>query len=176
MLQKRVHRNYRIRDTGTGLLEAVLGICAAAHGPDEVVQGEVVRVRAHLDSSTYRPYQQLRLAVELAVREGWHIYTAPVPAGYIPLRVEITPFDGLESGQPVWPPGRRFTVAGLDEEFFVLDGTVRASIPLTLSVAPGRGDLRIAVAAHYQACSETACLPPTVARVDVSVSEAPFPE
>lgn len=76
----------------------------------------------------------------------------------------------------MWPPGHRFRVAGLDEEFSVLDGTIRASIPLIPAVAAGRGDLTIGVTVHYQACSETACLPPTVVRMGLPMREAPFTE
>ena len=176
VLRKRTHRNYRIRDTGTGLLEAMFSIAAPAPVPTSVIDGEAVTVRGSLDSSTYRPYQQVQLTVEVSIREGWHVYTAPIPEGYVPLGIEVMPFDGLEVGPLTWPPGRRFKVVGIDEEFCVLDGTVRARIPLTLSVAPGRGDLSIRASVRYQACDETACLAPATAGVELQISESPFAE
>ncbi len=176
VLQKRFHRNYRVRDTGAGLLEAALGIAAPIHGPEEVAQAETVRVGVYLDSPTYRPYQQVRMTVTLAIRDGWHVYAAPVPTGYVPLGVDVTPFDGLEVGQPTWPAGRKFRVAGLDEEFSVLDGTIRGSLPVTFAVAAGRGDLGVDVAVRYQACSDTRCLPPATLRLSLPVREAPFAE
>jgi len=174
--RKRTHRNYRIRDTGTGLLEAIFSIPAPAPVPTSVIDGEAVTVRGSLDSSTYRPYQQVQLTVVVSIREGWHVYTTPIPEGYVPLGIEVMPFDGLEVGQSTWPPGRRFKVGGIDEEFCVLDGTVYARIPLTLSVASGRGDLSISTTVQYQACSETACLTPATARVNLQIGESPFPE
>ncbi len=174
--QRRFHPTYRIRDTGAGLLEAVLGVAPPAHGPDAIAQGEVVRVRAYLDSPTYRPYQQLQLTVELEVRDGWHLYTTPIPQGYVPLGVEIAPLEGLTAGEARWPAGRAFHVAGLDEEFSVLDGTVRGGIPVRFAAASARGDgggdLTIELTVHYQACSETACLPPRATRLVVSAREA----
>ena len=176
VVQTRVHRNYRIRDTGTGLLEAALGIAAPADGPAAVARRDAVQVRAYLDSPTYRPYQQLQLIVELTVREGWHVYTAPVPDGYLALGIEVAPIEGLEAGRPSWPPGRPFRVRGLDERFSVLDGTIRAHLPLTLAVGAGSGDLTITLTVRYQACSDTACLPPAAITMDLPVREGPFAE
>jgi hypothetical protein len=176
VIEKRFHRNYRIRDTGTGLLEAALGIAAPRHGPEEVAEGEAVRVSAYFDSPTYRPYQQLRLTVELTIRDGWHVYAGPAPAGSVAVGAEIAPLEGLDSGTPAWPAGRRARVAGLEEEFSVLDGVIRGTIPVTFAAAAGRGDVRPEVAVHYQACSENACLPPATVRLSLLVREAPFPE
>ncbi len=176
VLQRRFHPNYRIRDTGTGLLDAVLGVASPDHGPEATVHDEVVRIRAYLDSPAYRPYQQLQLTVELAVKGGWHLYTAPIPPGYVPLSFEIAPRDGLKVGAGVWPAGRNFRVAGLDEEFSVLDGTVRISLPITFAAASGQGDgggdLSLDLTVRYQACSETACLPPRTTHLVVSAREA----
>jgi len=176
VLRKRIHPNYRIRDTGTGLLEALLDIASPAPHPTDVVDGEIVKIRGSLDSSTYRPYQQLQLTVEVSIRDGWHVYTTPIPAGYVPLGIEVTPFDGLEVGRPSWPVGRKFAIVGIDEDFSALEGAVRVRIPLTVSIMPGRGDLSIGVTVQYQACSETACLAPASAQLDLQISEAPFSE
>jgi len=176
VLRKRIHPNYRIRDTGTGLLEAILDIPSPAPRSTDAVDGETVQIRGALDSPTYRPFQQLQLTVELSIRDGWHVYTTPIPAGYIPLSIEVAPFDGLAVGQISIPAGRKFTIAGIDEEFSVLKDTVRVRIPLTLSVAPGRGDLNINATIRYQACSDTACLPPASAHMDLQISQAPFAE
>ena len=188
VVEKRFHPKYRIRDTGTGLLESALGIAAPRHGPEGTAQGEAVRVRAYFDSPTYRPYQQLQLTVEVTVSDGWHVYTAPVPAGYVALRAELAPLEGVGAGGPAagqheiiagttaWPAGHPYHVEGLDEEFSVLDGVIRGQIPVTFAVAAGTGDLRPEVAVHYQACSATACLPPAAVHLSLLVREAPFAE
>ncbi len=176
VIEKRVHPKYRIRDTGTGLLEAALGIAAPRHGPEEVAQGEAVQVRAYFDSPTYRPYQQLRLTVEVTVNEGWHVYTTPVPAGYVALDAQLAPLEGVDACPPTWPAGHALRVEGLDEEFSVLDGVIRGQMPVTLAVAAGAGDLRPEVTVHYQACSATACLPPATVRLSLLLREAPFAE
>lgn len=172
--EKRVHPKYRIRDTGTGLLESALGIAAPRHGPEAAAEGEAVRVRAYFDAPAYRPYQQLRLAIELTVTKGWHVYTTPIPAGYTALAAELAPMDGVDAGAPTWPAGRPHRVEGLDEEFSVLDGVIRGQMPVTFAVAAGTGELRPEVTVHYQACSDTTCLRPATVRLNLLVREAPF--
>jgi Disulphide bond corrector protein DsbC/AhpC/TSA family len=176
VVDKRAHEKYRIRDTGAGLLEAALGIAAPRHGPEAEVRGDIVRVRAYFDSPAYRPYQQLRLTVELTVAPGWHIYTAPVPDGYVALGATLSPIDGVRAGAPAWPAGYPHRVEGLDEEFRVLDGTIRGVMPVTFAVAAGAGDLRPEITVRYQACSQTACLVPAAVRLGVPVREAPLAE
>lgn len=176
VVEKRVHPKYRIRDTGTGLLESALGIAAPRHGPEAAADGEAVRVRAYFDSAVYRPYQQLRLTVELTVKDGWHVYTTPIPAGYTALGAELAPLEGASAGAPTWPAGRLHRVEGLDETFSVVDGTVRGQMPVTFAAAAGTGDLRPEVTVRYQACSDTACLPPGAVRLSLLVREAPFAE
>src|SRR5205807_2074323 len=99
VVRKRAHRNYRIRDTGAGLVEDMLGGTASAHGVEAAADDEVVRIRAYLDSPTYRWYQRLRVVVDVAVQDGYHIYGTPIPEGYVPLSAAIDPIDGLEVGE-----------------------------------------------------------------------------
>jgi len=176
VVDKRVHPKYRIRDTGTGLLEAALGIAASRHGPEAAAEAQAVRARAYFDSPTYRPYQQLQLIVELTVAPGWHVYVHPVPEGYTALDVEISAVHGVHAGAAVWPVGRGMRVAGLEERFSVLEGTIRGHVPVTFAIAAGTGDLRPQVIVHYQACSEMECLPPATVTLPLLVREAPFAE
>jgi Disulphide bond corrector protein DsbC/AhpC/TSA family len=176
VIEKRIHPKYRIRDTGSGLLEAALGVAAPRHGPEAQGGGDVARVRAYFDSPTYRPYQQLRLTVELSVVAGWHVYVAPVPEGYTALTVEVVSVDGVHAGAAAWPAGHRMRVEGLDEEFSALEGAIRGQVPVTFAVAAGAGDLRPEAIVHYQACSEKACLRPSTVTLPFTVREAPFAE
>ena len=176
IVEKRFHPTYRIRETGAGLLESVLGIATPGHGPDAAVEAGAVRVRAYFDSAAYRPYQVLRLTIELTVEDGWRVYTTPIPDGYTALTAELAPTAGVSAGAPVWPAGRPHRVEGLDETFSVLDGVVRGKMPVTFAVAAGTGDLRCDVAVRYQACSDTACLPPAAVTLSLPVREAAFAE
>jgi Disulphide bond corrector protein DsbC/AhpC/TSA family len=174
VVDKRIHPKYRIRDTGTGLLEAALGVAAPRHGPEAAAEAQAVRVRAYFDSPTYRPYQQLQLTVELTIAPGWHAYVDPVPEGYTALNVAFSAVDGVQAGAAVWPAGHEMRVAGRDEQFIVLEGMIRGCVPVTFAVAAGTGDVRSEVTVHYQACTETECLPPATVNLPLLVREAPF--
>ncbi len=176
VVEKRLHRNYRIRDTGTGLLEAALQIATPARGLEAAARDGTIQVRAHFDAPVYRPYQQLRMTLTLEIAEGWHVYAEPVPPGYTALFVEIEPVAGLEVEPVTWPIGRSFRVTGLGEEFRVLDGTVRVTVPVTFAATAGRGDVTVDVTIRYQACSQTLCLPPAIVRCRLPVREAPLAE
>jgi peroxiredoxin len=168
---KRFHESYRERDTGAGLLAHTLDLVAAAPGPDVAVPDEAIHVRAWLDSPTYCMFQRLHLNVEITVADGFHVYGEPIPGGYTPLSVDVAPIDGMERGAIRWPVPRRFTIDGLAEEFWVHEGTIRGSLPLTFTAAPGAGDHVLHATVAYQACSRVACLPPSVLRLEFPVKE-----
>lgn len=170
--EKRFHDSYRVRDTGGGLIARTLGIQSPAPEPGGVDgDGQPVGVRAWLDSPTYTWFQRLHLNVEIETRAGWHVYGRPVPAGMIPLGVEIAPIAGMEIGAVDEPAPNRFAMAGLDEAPWAHEGRVRIVVPLTFTAPPGAGEHRIAVTVSYQACSDRACLPPSSVHRELTVTE-----
>ena len=168
---KRFHESYRERDSGAGLIAATLGVVATEPGPAAAGPDDPVRIRAWLDSPTYCMFQRLHLNVETAIAEGFHVYGEPVPDGYTPLSVDVAPIDGMERGSIAWPAPRRFAIDGLPEEFWVHEGTIRASLPLTFTAAPGAGDHVLRATVRYQACSPTDCLPPSELCLELPVKE-----
>lgn len=181
---KRFHESYRERDTGRGILARALGIVDP--GPDASAGTGPVRVRVWLDSPTYSMFQRLHVNIELTIDPGFHVYGHPAEAGYVPLSVEVAPIGGVTTGPPRWPPASPFVIEGLAERFWVHEGTVRGSLPLTFTAPPGAGDQIVRGSVAYQACSASACLPPSsvgfelpvkeVALVDRSLPGRPAPE
>lgn len=168
---KRFHESYRERDAGAGLLARMLGLVAAAPGPEVAVPDDAVHVRAWLDSPTYHMFQRLHLNVEIVVGDGFHVYGDPIPDGYTPLSVDVAPIDGMERGAVHWPAPRRYTIDGLQEKFWVHEGTIRGLLPITFTAAPGAGDHVLRATVAYQACSPAACLPPSALRLELPVKE-----
>jgi hypothetical protein len=168
---KRFYASYRERETGVGLLEDAVRVASPRHGAEDAAGSGAVRVHAYLDSPTFVYYQRLRLTVEVAIAPGFHVYGEPVPAGYVPLAIEVGPIDGLIVGEVRWPTPHPFTIAGLDENFCVYDGTVRVSAPVTFVLPPISGDQAIPVQVTYQACDATSCLAPSRVTLSLSVEE-----
>jgi hypothetical protein len=168
---KRFYDSYRERETGRGLVAQALGIFAEPSAA-AVIEGPVVMARVWLDSPTYAWFQRLTLTVELTIAPGFHVYSAPVPDGLVPLSVEIDAIDGLEAGPARWPASRSLELPGLGDQLAVHAGVVRGTVPLTFTAAPGTGDHMIAVTVRYQACDDAACLMPSSVRLRLPVREA----
>jgi DsbC/DsbD-like thiol-disulfide interchange protein len=86
--------------------------------------------------------------------------------------MEVAPIDGVEIGAAEWPALHPFEVKGLDERFWVHEGTVHGTLPLTFSAPPGAGDRVIQVTVTYQACSDSECLAPMALALSLPVREA----
>lgn len=171
LTRKRFHNSYRERETGSGLIAQALGIftepAVSAAGAATAVQA-----RAWLDSPTYAFFQRLTLTVELTIAPGFHVYGAPVPEGLVPLSVEVAPIEGLEVGPASWPAPRRFAMPELGDQLWVHEGTVRGTVPLTFTGAPGGGDHAIGIIVRFQACDDSSCLIPSSLRLEIPVREA----
>jgi DsbC/DsbD-like thiol-disulfide interchange protein len=168
---KRFHESYRVRDTGAGLLDRVLGIAAPGRGAQARTEGDAVRVRAWLDSPTYAWFQRLNLFVEIEIAEGYHVYGDPAPAGSVPLSVRVDPIEGLEVEAMTWPAPHRCVPDGLTEEALLHEGTIRGVSALTFAGAPGAGDHVIRVTVELQACSDALCFPPARMTLALPIGE-----
>lgn len=159
VVEKRFYQSYRERETGVGVLEDAFGAEVSGSGSVAASAAGPVRARAHLDSPTYRLFQRLHLVVELAIAPGIHVYGQPIPAGYVPLTLEVEPIAGMTVGSVQLPPTRPFQIEGLEEQFQVVQGQARLSVPLTFREEGP--DLTVRGRIRYQACDETTCWPPT---------------
>src|SRR5258705_3716064 len=111
------------------------------------------------------------LTLQAEIAKGWHIYSlSQKPGGPIPLRIELAgAADGVVRGIIKAPqPERAFDKNfGMGTELY--SGIPRFTIPFG---APGRsltGIRKFQVAARYQVCSETLCLPARTDKVEVSL-------
>jgi hypothetical protein len=94
--QKHFEQSYRFRPTARIFEGDVLGTPTAGAPADAPhASSGNVEVGAWTDSPTYRPYQQVRLHVELSIALDTHVFAAPVLCGYTPLSLQVEPLDGL---------------------------------------------------------------------------------
>ena len=111
------------------------------------------------------------LTLQANIAKGWHIYSlTQKPGGPIPLRIELLgAADVLIRGVIKAPqPERTFDKNfGIETELY--SGSPRFTIPVGV---PGRsltGLRKFQVAARYQVCSETLCLPARTDKLDVAL-------
>lgn len=165
-------QSYRPRPSAGYLFRHASGV------PDGAVQvvtadEHAVSVAAWPDTERFHPLEIHDLNVEIAVADGWHIYTEPVPDGYTSLEARLTATSDIATWPLELPEGRPFRVEGLAETFSVLDGSIRFSMPFLISGArfeldgrpraePGTsGTVQLELGISFQACSDRECLPPT---------------
>jgi cytochrome c biogenesis DsbD-like protein len=111
------------------------------------------------------------LTVQADIAKGWHLYSlTQKPGGPKPLRIELVDAgEVLIRGVIKAPQPERTFDKNFGIETEVYSGTPRFTIPLGV---PGRsltGVRKFQVAARYQACSETLCLPARTDKLDVAL-------
>ncbi|HKC80931.1 MAG TPA: protein-disulfide reductase DsbD N-terminal domain-containing protein [Gemmatimonadaceae bacterium] len=112
------------------------------------------------------------LILQAEIAKGWHIYSlTQKPGGPIPLRIELAgAADVVVRGIIKAPQPERVFDKNFGMETELYSGSPRFTIPVGV---PGRsltGIRKFQVAARYQVCSETLCLPARTDKVDVSLS------
>ena len=120
-----------------------------------------------------RSGDQVEGTVVATVEDGWHINSdKPTEEFAIPTRLEIDPSTG-DLAEAKFPPHamKAFEFTG-GKELAVFDG--KFAVPFRAKLKAGSNTLKAKL--HYQACSNTVCLPPNDAFVDIDatkISEAP---
>ncbi len=167
---KHFEQSYRVRPTARIFEEYALGTSRATplRANVERASGPQLEVQVWTDAPTYRPYQQVRLHVELSVPSDAHVFAPGVSDAYTPLRLQVEPLDGLDVGQPVLPAPRPYTVEGLDEQLLVYESSIGTTIPLRFT--KNLGPTIVALQVEYQACTPTVCFPPATLRIEVALN------
>lgn len=111
------------------------------------------------------------LTLQADIAKGWHLYSlTQKPGGPKPLQIELVgAADVLIRGVIKAPQPERTFDKNFGIETEVYSGTPRFTIPLGV---PGRsltGLRKFQVAARYQVCSETLCLPARTDKLDVAL-------
>ncbi len=150
-------QSYRVRPTPTAFLEQSFHLPTKA-AVSATAEGGTVRAMASIGSARYHPHQRLELTIELEIADGLHLYTEPIPDGYVPLSIVVRPIEGLEAREIQLPAARMFHLDALDETFHVLDSRARASLPIVLT--KNVGDVQLELDVSYQTCSDTECFMP----------------
>jgi peroxiredoxin len=166
---KHFEQSFRARPTAAMMREWAPGLQPLP--PATVVQASArpgLEAQAWTDAPTYRPYQQLRLHVQLDMPDGSHVCGQPTPDGYTPLSLEIQPMEGLTIEPVEFPDPQPFQVEGLDEAFLVYEHRFEAVIPFFFTSNLGEVNLDLRIG--YQECSGVTCFPPAEIRLTLPLA------
>jgi DsbC/DsbD-like thiol-disulfide interchange protein len=126
-----------------------------------------MQISARLDGTTSQAPSPASLALDITVDPGLHVYGLPVPEGFIPLSIDVSPPEGVSVGEAVLPPPIPLHMEGFDDAFFIYEGTLSVSIPLTVN-AKG-DDAALEVKVRYQACGDRGCFMPQTVEFNLPV-------
>ena len=117
--------------------------------------------------------QTFEAAVVMEISSGFHMNSHKPSEDYlIPTTVTATPPPGIKVVDTVYPEGemKKFTFSP-NKPLNVYTGSVTLQLKLEADPRAATGEMSIPVTLRYQACNDTACLPPVkvpvVVRIDV---------
>jgi hypothetical protein len=96
-----------------------------------------------------------------------------LPAGYIPLQVEVGPHPALKISTPHYPSSTPFHFAALDETLPAYSGQIEVGLDCTGLGEDRDEELEIPVTLRYQACDATQCHLPETLRLQVPLRFLP---
>lgn len=149
--------DHQVRESVDDLLQG-LGV---GRGPEgEIRRTPYLAARAFFAGPTIRRQQLLLLNVEIELAPGLHVYGRPLPAGYVPLEVEVDGGTALEVVETVYPAAQTVRFEALQESLPAYAGRLRIGVRCK-GVGEDRDEaLQVGVRLRYQACDARVCHPP----------------
>lgn len=159
--------SYRVRPSAT----VVLGDLFAQQDPPVQARATVEwgEVAAWLHTDAYHAQELLQLHVAIALREPFHTYVEPVPTGYVPLALELSGPEALDVGEIALPVGEPWRIRGLPEQFRVVGGEIRTTVPFVIASASGTASLELRITC--QVCTDDACRAPGSVTLPLQLQE-----
>ncbi len=158
IIDKQFEQSYYERPTVEGLLVSKFG--KQTEGPMRMFSTGYLDGFVALTDSVAHLAQIVTVTVELNLKDGFHVYGKPIPKGYFPLQIEFESNDIFEVDPFEFPEPAAFSVAGLDEAFFVYSGKLKLQSKLRVKTRRNLGDHMVRARLTLQACNKTACMMP----------------
>ena len=150
----------------------ILGFAAAVGVAQDVDSEPVFGARLVADRTPVVAGAELRLAVVLDVKRGWHVNSdRPGDEFSVPTTVTWALPEGWPQVDTTYPPGRAVRFEFAEQPVMVWDG--RVVMVGRLAVPEGaRGETALRAEVIAQACNDRQCLPPRPVGCQVTVSVA----
>ncbi|MFT7475594.1 MAG: hypothetical protein ACI81L_002533 [Verrucomicrobiales bacterium] len=180
LVGKRLEQSHRVRPTANTLMTTFFGPEGGEPAGMVSANSPGVRVAVWLDTQVVSANQQQDAHVRFVLEPDVHLYTEPVPAGFRAVSVKLTGDDAIhvEDVEPL--EGHEFSIAGLDESFYVLENTIDIAVPfflLTNRDTAGEGTRKVPMSVEiaYQACTGDECFMPETVTLELELNEEPNP-
>ena len=165
-----VSEDPELRLTGAAILEeAAGGIADEGRTP---VPSRNILVTSTMTNTSVGLGNRIRIAVELKIPQGYHIYSPEVGSQYKGVSWRMDAEDCLEAGEPVYPKPEWKLMKSTGENLPVYKDTLRISREIIVKPVIRASDLCVDPSSHikatgvlmFQACDEQQCFPPQTVR------------
>lgn len=147
---------------------------AQQSSPAPANAASVVKTEAYVSAEPVARGKEFQAAVVVKIAEGYHMNShKPSDAYLIPTTLTPQPPAGIKLVDTVYPPGHNKTFPfSPDKPLNVYSGSVTLRLHLTAGADAPLGPTTIPVTLRYQACNNSACLPPVKVPVRVKLEVA----
>jgi Disulphide bond corrector protein DsbC/AhpC/TSA family len=164
--------NYQHRVTASAVALAEFGT-VESDAPTAAVKNGALAVLIGFPSAQAFAGQEVGFFVDFALQPGWHIYGAPLPAGYATTSVTFES-PAIVSQKLELPAAEMLDIAALGETLPVYSGSFRAIGTLLLKFPLPEGSLVLQGRLAFQQCSDTVCEPPETMSFNLALTLNPF--
>jgi DsbC/DsbD-like thiol-disulfide interchange protein len=154
------------------LASAALPIGLNAQTP--MAAKDVVKAKSYVSLDRVPRGKEFEVAIVATIHEGYHMNSHhPLDTYLIPTSMTANPPAGIKVLDTVYPPGhdKKFPFSPT-KPLNVYTGSVTLRLKVMAEPSAKIGSTTIPVMLRYQACNNSACLPPVKIPVDVSVDIA----
>ncbi len=136
---------------------------------DEPSATQTVKLGMATDRRSVKPGESFTLGIRLRIASGWHVYAVNQPTGVnIPTTLKLTLPAGMQQvGEWEIPKPYR-----LNDTTFAYEKEVVFRQLIAIPSDGAAGDQEVVCEVGYQSCSETSCLRPTKATLQVPIRVA----
>jgi hypothetical protein len=129
-----------------------------------------LELRAFVEPLELPPGGDGRVIAEVAIPRGGHIEAhEPSEPFLIPTVLRVTSPGHLDVGPVEYPPPRERRLSWNPSPLLIYEGTIRIEAPIRIGREAAPGPLPVTAELRYQACTQTACMPPTSQSVQFAV-------
>lgn len=166
--EKFFHRNFATRTSAGAIRNSAIGRILSMHEtPSTELSEEHVKVSAFLADESLRFETSSTVYVRFEVADGYHMYGAPLPEGFIASTANVAATKGVRIGEPRYPQTTPHEFPALGVTLNVYEGVTDVAIPVILgseildwSLQDKPTEIELPIEVVFQACSEKVCFRP----------------
>lgn len=146
---------------------------ASAQEAPPLAPAQVVKTQTYVSLAPVPRGKDFQVAVVVDINEAYHMNShKPSDAYLIPTTLTPKLPDGITLVDTIYPAGHDKKFSFSDKPLNVYAGKVTLRLKLAAGASAPLGDATIPITLRYQACNNSACLPPVKIPVDVTLKIA----